>query len=35
MKDDLENELKLYMRGSLKKMMGLKKDIKNDLLKFR
>ena len=35
MKDELENEMKLYLRGALKKMMAFKKDIKNDLLNFR
>ena len=35
MKDELENEMKLYLRGALKKMMSFKKDIKNDLLNFR
>ena len=31
-KDDLENEMKLYLKGALKKMMAFKKELKADLI---
>ena len=31
LKEDLEGELKLYLRGALRKMMTFKKELKNDL----
>lgn len=34
-KDDLENELKKYLRTALKKLMTLKKEIKEELITTR
>lgn len=34
-KDDLENELKKYLRTALKKLMTLKKEIKEELITKR
>ena len=31
-KDELENEMKLYLKGALKKMMLFKKELKADLM---
>jgi hypothetical protein len=32
LKDELENEMKLYLKGALKKLMHFKKELKADLL---
>lgn len=31
-KDELENEMKIYLKGALKKMMMFKKELKADLM---